>query len=118
MPHLAWHPVARSDADQHEVRDDAGRSWGVTIRPYQTSDRRAVALILGVGGGLLVAILGCVDFVRREESASPQLTRPAGVVLTSLLVGFVTLAGLSRSRVARALAYADATRFITVESNT
>ncbi len=89
--------------------------WLLPLDVLSGPDHVAVALILGVGGGLLVAILGCVDFVRREESASPQLTRPAGVVLTSLLVGFVTLAAyLDRgSLVHWRTPYA--TRFITVE---
>ena len=57
-----------------------------------SEDRLPAALALGIGGGLLVAALGSLDFVGREESASPKLGRPAVVMLTSMLVAFLSLA--------------------------
>jgi pimeloyl-ACP methyl ester carboxylesterase len=63
--------------------------WLLPMNAISGGDRLAVALVLGIGGGLLVAVLGCIDFVRREESAPPQLSRGAGAAWALILVAFV-----------------------------
>ena len=45
--------------------------WLLPVNVVASPDRVPVALGLGIGGGLLLAILGGMDFTRREESAPP-----------------------------------------------
>jgi len=52
-------------------------------------ERMEAAFWLGIVGGLVMAGLACVDFVRREESAPPGLGWKAMVVWGVLLCGFV-----------------------------
>jgi pimeloyl-ACP methyl ester carboxylesterase len=80
-----------------------------------SADRLSAALMLGVGGGLAVAVLGAIDFSRREELASPQLRRLAILVLAGITAGFVGLAlYLDRDFLTRGHT-SHAVRFITVE---
>jgi CubicO group peptidase (beta-lactamase class C family) len=58
----------------------------------QATDRNAVALWLGIGGGLLVAIAAAIDFVRREESAPPTLGRKSIAVWAAIGLAFAALA--------------------------
>ena len=53
------------------------------------ADALRMALILGIGGGLLVAVLGCIDFMRREESAPPALGWVGRTVWVSVLLAFI-----------------------------
>lgn len=47
--------------------------WLLPENVLFSGDRWVTALIMGMGGVLLVGLLGCIDFVRREESAPPNL---------------------------------------------
>jgi pimeloyl-ACP methyl ester carboxylesterase len=47
--------------------------WLFPANALLGGERAATALLLGAGGGILIAILGCIDFVHREESAPPAL---------------------------------------------
>ena len=67
-------------------------AWLLPLNVLSGGDRLRIALTLGIGGGLLVAVLGCIDFTRREESAPPKLSRVGLTVWASVLVGFVSLA--------------------------
>lgn len=60
--------------------------WLLPVNAVSSPERLTVALSLGIGGGLLLAVCGCVDFVRREESAPPGLSRAAICVWAVLLV--------------------------------
>lgn len=63
--------------------------WLLPLNVVASPDRAPVALVLGIGGGLLVAVLGGIDFVRREEQAPPGLGRTATVVWGLLLAGLL-----------------------------
>jgi hypothetical protein len=69
--------------------------WLLPVHAVTSPDRLPVALALGIGGGLLVAVLGGVDFARREEQEPPGLGRAAGfawaLVLAGLLAGAIWL---------------------------
>ncbi|MBI4908448.1 MAG: hypothetical protein HY820_32790, partial [Acidobacteria bacterium] len=58
----------------------------------QAPERVMAAFWLGAGGGLVLAIAACIDFVRREESAPPGLGRKAIAVWAAVAVAFVVLA--------------------------
>ena len=66
--------------------------WLLPVNVLSGGDRLGIALTLGIGGGLLLAVLGCIDFTRREESAPPKLSRIGRIVWAAVLVGFVGLA--------------------------
>jgi hypothetical protein len=72
----------------------AGRyyPWLLPLNVLTSPDRIPLALALGVGGGLLIAVLGAVDFARREEQAPPGLSRTATVVWAVLLAGLLAAA--------------------------
>lgn len=63
--------------------------WLLPVNTLASPDRRPVALALGIGGGLVVAVLGAVDFTRREEQAPPGLGRTATFVWAMLLAGLL-----------------------------
>jgi non-heme chloroperoxidase len=63
--------------------------WLLPMDVLSGSDRLSTALILGTGGGVLMAALGCIDFTRREESAPPNLSGVSLSVWTIILAGFV-----------------------------
>lgn len=65
--------------------------WLLPANVLLGGDRWATALIMGAGGGLLMAILACIDFGRREESAPPKLSRwslTAWALIIASFVGF------------------------------
>jgi hypothetical protein len=66
--------------------------WLLPLNAVASPERLPVALVLGIGGGLLVAALGGIDFARREESAAPGLSRSALAVWAVLLVLLVAAA--------------------------
>lgn len=66
--------------------------WLLPLNVVASPDRVTVALALGIGGGLLVAVLGGIDFARREESAPPGLGRTATVAWGLLLAGLIAAA--------------------------
>ena len=66
--------------------------WLLPFNVVSNADRLPISLMIGIGGGLLMAVLSCSDFIRREESASPELTRLSTAVWVSILVGFVAIA--------------------------
>lgn len=66
--------------------------WLLPFNVVSNSDRLLVSLMIGIGGGLLIAVLSCIDFCRREECASPKLTRLSTAVWVSMSVGFVAIA--------------------------
>ena len=68
--------------------------WLLPVNAFnpQAPDRAAMAFWLGIGGGILMAIAACVDFVRREESARPALGKKAIAFWVAIAVGFVVLA--------------------------
>jgi lantibiotic transport system permease protein len=66
--------------------------WLLPVNAVASPDRLPVALALGIGGGLLVAVLGGIDFARREESAPPGLGRVATVVWGLFLAGLLAAA--------------------------
>lgn len=90
--------------------------WLLPLDVLSGGQRALTALAIGAGGGAIVAILGCVDFSRREESAPPELSRGAWVVLASVAVAFLTFAAyLDRDAFpGRGASYA--TRFIPVDN--
>ncbi len=49
--------------------------WLLPENVLLSGNRWVTALILGAGGGLVLALLSCIDFVRREESAPPNLNK-------------------------------------------
>ena len=63
--------------------------WLLPVNVVASPDRLPAALALGIGGGLLLAILGGVDFTRREEQAPPGLGRVARVAWAVLLAGLL-----------------------------
>ena len=63
--------------------------WLLPVNVLSGADPLRMALILGIGGGLLVAVLGCFDFVRREESAPPALGWVGRTVWVSVLLAFI-----------------------------
>jgi len=89
--------------------------WLLPLDALSGPDRLRAALVLGIGGGLIVATLGGVDFVRREESAPPRLGRPAAAVLASLLVAFVATAAYLDRGLLLHQPTPYSTRFVTVE---
>jgi len=66
--------------------------WLLPLNVLSGADRLLSALTLGIGGGLIIAALGCIDFSRREELASPKLGRPAILALIVIVAGFFGLA--------------------------
>jgi hypothetical protein len=66
--------------------------WLLPVNAVASPDRLPVALALGIGGGLVVAVLGGIDFARREEQAPPGLGRTASVVWGLLLAGLLAAA--------------------------
>jgi pimeloyl-ACP methyl ester carboxylesterase len=91
--------------------------WLLPLNALSGGDRLRIAMILGIGGGLLVAVLGCIDFTRREESASPKLGRVALGVFGSIAVGFVGLAGYLDRQIFSNQEAPHTTQFITVDQN-
>lgn len=67
--------------------------WLLPLDVLAGDERSMPALILGIAGGIVVAILGCIDFNRREESAPPQLSRGAALALAAVGAAFIGLAG-------------------------
>ena len=66
--------------------------WLLPLNVVASPDRVSVALALGIGGGLVVAVLGGIDFTRREESAPPGLGRIATVAWGLFLAGLIAAA--------------------------
>lgn len=66
--------------------------WLLPLNALSGGDRLMIALTMGIGGGLLLAVLGGIDFVRREESASPQLSRGSIAIWACILAGFIVVA--------------------------
>jgi pimeloyl-ACP methyl ester carboxylesterase len=89
--------------------------WLLPLDVLSGGTRALIAVAIGAGGGALVAILGCIDFSRREESEQPELSRGGWVVLAALGVGFLALAAyLDRDAFAgRRASYT--TRFVPVD---
>jgi pimeloyl-ACP methyl ester carboxylesterase len=91
--------------------------WLLPLDALSGGERLRIALILGIGGGLLVAVLGCVDFARREESAPPNLTRVGLGVWASILLGFVGLSGYLDRQIFSNREPPHTTQFVTVDEN-
>ena len=66
--------------------------WLLPLNVLSGGSRLGIALTFGIGGGLLLAVLGCIDFIRRAESASPTLSRVGVTLWAGVLVGFLGLA--------------------------
>jgi pimeloyl-ACP methyl ester carboxylesterase len=88
--------------------------WLLPLDFLSGDERAAPALILGIVGGIVVAVLGCVDFNRREESAPPQLGRGAAIALVAVVAAFIGFgAYLDRETLWRHASYT--TRFVAVD---
>jgi hypothetical protein len=68
--------------------------WLLPSNVVSSTDRGATALAIGIGGGIIVAALGCADFCRREESESPNLGRTATVALCLIALVFTGFGAL------------------------
>jgi pimeloyl-ACP methyl ester carboxylesterase len=87
--------------------------WLLPLDALTGTDRTA-ALAIGIGGGVLVATTGCIDFVRREESAPPRLAPSGMAALAAVLIGFAGV-GLYMDRETLWAPQASyATQFVTV----
>lgn len=88
--------------------------WLLPLDFLAGDERARPALIVGIAGGFVVAILGCIDFNRREESAPPQLGRAAKIALAAIVVAFIGFGFyLDRETLWGHASYA--TRFVTVD---
>jgi hypothetical protein len=63
--------------------------WLLPLHIVAKPEHVPLALGLGIGGGLLVAVLGGVDFTRREEQAPPGLGRAATAAWAVILAGML-----------------------------
>jgi pimeloyl-ACP methyl ester carboxylesterase len=91
--------------------------WLLPVNVLSGGERQQVALVMGIGGGFLMAILGCIDFVRREEFATPKLSRPALAVCLSMVAGFVGLAVYLDRGALWSSTSSSTVRFITVDKD-
>jgi pimeloyl-ACP methyl ester carboxylesterase len=91
--------------------------WLLPVNVLSDAHHLRSALIVGIGGGILVAILGCVDFISREESAPPNLSRGATAVWASVLVTFLALAFYLDRGLLWNSTTAQTVRFVTVDKN-
>lgn len=66
--------------------------WLLPMNVLSGGARLRTALIVGIAGGLVVTVLGCIDFMRREESASARLGKAGLAAGASLLVAFIGFA--------------------------
>ncbi len=89
--------------------------WLLPLEFLAGDARAKPALLLGIIGGIVVAILGCIDFNRREESAPPQLGRGATIALAAIAAGFLGLAGYLDRETLWAHHGSFTTQFVTVE---
>jgi non-heme chloroperoxidase len=90
--------------------------WLLPLDALTGTDRTA-ALAIGIGGGVFVATTGCIDFVRREESAPPRLASSGMAALAALLIGFAGV-GLYLDRETLWAPQASyATKFVTVDKD-
>ena len=62
--------------------------WLLPLNAVTSEDHLPVALLIGISGGVLVAVCGGIDFVRREESAPPNLARRSVAAWALVLAGF------------------------------
>ena len=91
--------------------------WLLPVNVLAGGDFLHVALALGIGGGVVVAVLGCIDFMRREESASPTLGKVGLTVWASVLLGFVGFAAYLDRGVFWVRGVPHTTQFVTVDHN-
>jgi pimeloyl-ACP methyl ester carboxylesterase len=89
--------------------------WLLPLDFLAADERAKTALILGIAGGIVVAILGCIDFNRREESAPPQLGRGAALALAAVVLAFLGLAGYLDRETLWGHHAPFTTRFVTVD---
>lgn len=89
--------------------------WLLPLNVLSGDEGLAFALSMGVGGGLLMALLGCVDFIRREESAPPKLSRLSVVVWALISLGFVMLTVHSERELLSSPRRRHTAHFITVD---
>jgi pimeloyl-ACP methyl ester carboxylesterase len=91
--------------------------WLLPINVLSGGDLLRIALTMGISGGVLLAALSCIDFVRREESAPPTLSRPSMAIWVLIVVVFVGMgAYLDRGLLWDSRASHTA-RFITVDKD-
>ena len=90
--------------------------WLLPLDVLSGGTRALIAIAIGAGGGAIVAILGCIDFTRREESEPPELSRGAWVALASIAVAFLVFAAFLDRDVFPGQRASYATRFVPVES--
>jgi pimeloyl-ACP methyl ester carboxylesterase len=90
--------------------------WLLPLDTLSGTDRTA-ALAIGIGGGILIATIGCIDFVRREESAPPQLAASGMAALAAVLLGFVGVGLYLDRETLWAPRASYATRFVTVDKD-
>jgi pimeloyl-ACP methyl ester carboxylesterase len=91
--------------------------WLLPVNVLSGGERLQVALLMGIAGGILMAILGCIDFVRREEFAAPKLSRLALAVWLLILAGFVGMAVYLDRGVLWNSTTSYTVRFITVDED-
>jgi pimeloyl-ACP methyl ester carboxylesterase len=59
--------------------------WLLPLNVISSSERVPAALIIGLTGGLVIAVLGGIDFLRREESAPAKLATRSVVAWVLIL---------------------------------
>lgn len=90
--------------------------WLLPLDVLSGGSRALTALAIGLVGGAIVAILGCIDFSRREESAPPDLTRGATIALASIAVAFLAFGAYLDRDIFSGRRTSYATRFVPVDT--
>ncbi|HEX3582061.1 MAG TPA: alpha/beta fold hydrolase, partial [Thermoanaerobaculia bacterium] len=90
--------------------------WLLPLDVLSGGPRALLAVSIGTAGGVIVAILGCIDFSRREESAPPELSRGAKLALASIAIAFLGFAAYLDRGTLPSRGGHYTTRFVTVES--
>jgi pimeloyl-ACP methyl ester carboxylesterase len=89
--------------------------WLLALNVFSENEHATTAAFIGIAGGIVAAVLGCIDFCRREESAPPQLSRAGRTVLIAILLAFCGFAAyLDRQSLWRPRTHYTR-RFVTVD---
>jgi pimeloyl-ACP methyl ester carboxylesterase len=89
--------------------------WLLPMNVLSGGTHLRVALIVGIGGGLIAALVGCIDFARREESASPRLGRVGLAIGSAVFIGFIGFAAYLDRNIFLHQEALHTTQFVTVD---